>query len=85
MKTQTPYEMRGKECSWDADEAPDVVCFSVGALCLSSPEAVRPALFSRRRTSSRSLRLLLVLLEGPGALTPSFKRRERMNQRSLGM
>jgi hypothetical protein len=50
---------------------------------LSSEIAV-PDRLNRRRSSSRSLRLLCMLDDVPGALTPSFSRRARMNHKSLG-
>lgn len=58
-------------------------CLSV--VCFSSMEKVIPVRFNLRRTSSRSLRLLFVLVDGPGALTPSFNRRAPMYHGSLGM
>ena len=73
-------------CDCVAEDGPELVAFSIMANgFFSSAECDKPEMLNRRRSSSKSLLLLCTLAERPGAVTPCFNRRARMNQESFGM
>lgn len=97
MKHHTPYEIR-IDWTWSREEGalvvlllpapplPSALAWTAAAMAALSSALMEAFIrLTLRRRSPRSLRLLWALSETPGAVTPSFNKRARMNQGSLGM